>query len=130
VSVATVEAPGNKSDTDLESHCREIGRVSVVAAVYGPARVATFGTARLFSTASGDDVEVSGAGSSNCFDVASRKKREIVHQAFYIGCWERISDRCSRHSTQSASEPLKMMKRQMYGRANFDLLRRRILLVA
>jgi hypothetical protein len=79
--------------------------VAVIAAVHGPTRVAARGRLGLYSAASGDDVDVSGACSSNCFDIAFRKKRKFVHQTLYMGCRQRISDCCSQHSTQSASEP-------------------------
>ena len=63
-----------------------------------------------FLAASGGDADVSGAGSSDCFDVATRKKREFVYQALHMGCWQCIGDCCSQHSTQSASESPEWVK--------------------
>jgi hypothetical protein len=70
--------------------------VAVIAAVHGPTRVAARGRLRLYSAASGDDVDVSGACSSNRFDIAFRKKRKFVHQTLYMGCRQHIIERCPR----------------------------------
>lgn len=56
--------------------------------------------------------------------------RELPDRRVLIGPGAGLSLRYSSGAVEGHNNKIKMLKRQMFGRANFDLLRKRVLLTA